>query len=66
MFSSRLAWNATAALNPLAMAEQARRAAGDDVLDLTGSNPTTLGLGVSAEALAGTLATALADPTAAR
>jgi alanine-synthesizing transaminase len=66
VFSSRLPWNATAALNPLAVAEQARRAAGGEVLDLTISNPTAVGLGVSAETLAATLAAALADPTAGR
>ena len=66
MFSSRLPWSATAGLNRLAAAEQARRAAGQEVLDLTASNPTAVGLGVSAETLADALASALADPTAAR
>ena len=56
MFSSRrLPWSGSAALNPLAVAEQARRAAGQEVLDLTVSNPTAVGLGVSAETLAGAL-----------
>jgi alanine-synthesizing transaminase len=66
MFSSRLPWSGSAALNPLAVAEQARRAAGQEVLDLTSSNPTAVGLGVSAETLAGALVAALADPTAGR
>ncbi len=66
MFSSRLPRRATAGLNRLAAAEQARRAAGQQVLDLTASNPTAVGLGVSAETLADALASALADPTAAR
>jgi alanine-synthesizing transaminase len=66
VFSSRLPWSATASLNRLAAAEQARRAAGQEVLDLTASNPTAVGLGVSAETLADALASGLADPNAAR
>ncbi len=42
-FSSRLEWQRT--FNPLAAAESARRKAGDALLDLTESNPTTVNLG---------------------
>jgi alanine-synthesizing transaminase len=63
VFSSRLPWSAAGGLNRLAAAEQARRAAGLPVLDLTVSNPTAVGLGASAETLAAALAAGAADPS---
>jgi alanine-synthesizing transaminase len=56
MFSGRLPWTATE--NRLAEREAARRAADRPVLDLTVTNPTTVGLSYPAQALA----TALGDP----
>jgi aspartate/methionine/tyrosine aminotransferase len=59
-FSRRLAWGA--AENPLAQREAARRGAGGEVLDLSVSNPTEVGLPYPVAALAA----ALADPAVAR
>jgi aspartate/methionine/tyrosine aminotransferase len=61
MFSSRTAWNR--APNPLAQAATAARAAGD-LLDLTETNPTAVGLAAPAEviALLGDPASAAYDP----
>jgi aspartate/methionine/tyrosine aminotransferase len=66
LFSGRLPWSTSTGLNRLAAAEQARRAAGQPVLDLTVGNPTVVGLGVSVETLADALTTGLADPAAVR
>src|SRR5688500_11554559 len=46
--------------NPLAAAERTRRLAGQPILDLTGSNPTTVGL--SPAGAGDALAADLADP----
>jgi alanine-synthesizing transaminase len=66
LFSGRLPWGTSTGLNRLAAAEQARRASGHPVLDLTVGNPTVVGLGASVETLAAALTTGLADPAAAR
>lgn len=60
VFSSRLAWDAPP--NALAVAAARARAAGRVLLDLTGSNPTAVGLAAPGDALAA----ALGDPRAAR
>lgn len=52
--SRRLPWNATE--NPLARAEQARRAAGLPIVDLTVSNPTAVGLPYPRAAIAAAFA----------
>jgi len=54
MFSARTRWDATA--NPLAEAVARRRARGLRLLDLTESNPTSVGLGFPADALLAALA----------
>jgi aspartate/methionine/tyrosine aminotransferase len=60
MFSARTHWNPAA--NQLSQAVARRRQAGAPLIDLTGSNPTQVGLGFPVERLVA----ALADPGAAR
>jgi aspartate/methionine/tyrosine aminotransferase len=56
MFSKRTDWKLT--LNALTAAQQEMRAAGREVLDLTASNPTRVGLNYDSDALLSSLAQA--------
>jgi alanine-synthesizing transaminase len=56
VFSRRLDWTALERQNALAVAERRRREAGAEILDLTASNPTAVGLAAPAEALGAALA----------
>jgi alanine-synthesizing transaminase len=64
MFARRAAWDLTT--NELTRRLEARRAAGREVLDLSESNPTRVGLRAPGAALAAALAEAARDPGAAR
>jgi aspartate/methionine/tyrosine aminotransferase len=56
MFSSRLAWDAPA--NPLSLLLNRKRAAGEEVVDLTESNPTRAGIAYPGDAIVAALADA--------
>ncbi|HEY7617179.1 MAG TPA: pyridoxal phosphate-dependent aminotransferase, partial [Terriglobales bacterium] len=56
MFSKRTDWKLTP--NAFTAAQQDMRAAGSELLDLTASNPTRVGLNYDAEAILGSLAQA--------
>jgi alanine-synthesizing transaminase len=58
VFSRRLDWGALDAHNALSLAERRRREAGGEILDLTVSNPTAVGLAADAGTLGAALAAA--------